>query len=170
MEQFGVYSEVGKLRKVIVHRPGLEMRRLTPTNCVELLFDDVIWARKARQEHDAFVDLMRTEFGVDVIRVHELLAGRGGRPGGPGLYPRSQTGAQRSRRGRRRRAAGLDGRDGPGHADRPPDRRRDRDGAAGGFSQVSSRRPMPPRISCCRRCPINCSPATAPAGSMAASR
>jgi arginine deiminase len=49
------------------------MRRLTPTNCVELLFDDVIWARKARQEHDAFVDLMRTEFGVDVMRVHELL-------------------------------------------------------------------------------------------------
>ena len=47
--------------------------RLTPTNCVELLFDDVIWARKARQEHDAFVDLMRTEFGVDVMRVHELL-------------------------------------------------------------------------------------------------
>ena len=73
MEQYGAYSEVGKLRKVIVHRPGLEMRRLTPTNCVELLFDDVIWARKARQEHDAFVDLMRTEFGVDVMRVHELL-------------------------------------------------------------------------------------------------
>ena len=73
MQAFGVFSEVGKLRKVIVHRPGLEMRRLTPTNCVELLFDDVIWARKARQEHDAFVDLMRTEFSVDVIRVHELL-------------------------------------------------------------------------------------------------
>jgi len=48
MEKYGAYSEVGKLRKVIVHRPGLEMRRLTPTNCVELLFDDVIWARKAR--------------------------------------------------------------------------------------------------------------------------
>jgi arginine deiminase len=49
------------------------MRRLTPTNCQELLFDDVIWARRARQEHDAFVDLMRYEFGVDVMRVHELL-------------------------------------------------------------------------------------------------
>ncbi len=70
---FGVHSEVGKLRKVIVHRPGLEMRRLTPTNCQELLFDDVIWARKARQEHDAFVDLMRYEFDVQVMRVHELL-------------------------------------------------------------------------------------------------
>jgi arginine deiminase len=73
MSEFGVHSEVGKLRKVIVHRPGLEMRRLTPSNCVELLFDDVIWARKARQDHDAFVDLMHFEFGVDVMRVHELL-------------------------------------------------------------------------------------------------
>ncbi len=73
MSQFGVHSEVGKLRKVIVHRPGLEMRRLTPSNCHQLLFDDVIWVRKARQEHDAFVDLMRAEFGVEVMRVHELL-------------------------------------------------------------------------------------------------
>jgi len=73
MNEFGVHSEVGTLRKVIVHRPGLEMRRLTPSNCQELLFDDVIWARKARQDHDAFVDLMRTEFGIRVMRVHELL-------------------------------------------------------------------------------------------------
>ena len=49
------------------------MRRLTPTNCEELLFDDVIWTRRARQEHDAFVDLMSEEFGVVVFRVHELL-------------------------------------------------------------------------------------------------
>ena len=73
MPQFGVHSEVGKLRKVIVHRPGLEMRRLTPSNCHQLLFDDVIWVRKARQEHDAFADLMRAEFGVEVMHVHELL-------------------------------------------------------------------------------------------------
>jgi arginine deiminase len=73
MSEFGVHSEVGQLRKVIVHRPGLEMRRLTPTNAAELLFDDVIWSRKARQEHDAFVDLMHEEFGVEVMRVHELL-------------------------------------------------------------------------------------------------
>jgi arginine deiminase len=73
MSEYGVHSEVGKLRKVIVHRPGLEMRRLTPSNCQELLFDDVIWARKARQDHDAFVDLMRAEFGITVWRVHELL-------------------------------------------------------------------------------------------------
>ena len=73
MSEFGVHSEVGKLRKVIVHRPGLEMRRLTPTNAAELLFDDVIWTRRARQEHDAFYDLMHEEFGVQVMRVHELL-------------------------------------------------------------------------------------------------
>jgi arginine deiminase len=73
MSGFGAFSEVGKLRKVIVHRPGLEMRRLTPTNASELLFDDVIWARKARVHHDGFVDLMREEFGVTVYRIHELL-------------------------------------------------------------------------------------------------
>jgi len=73
MSEFGAYSEVGKLRKVIVHRPGLEMRRLTPTNAAELLFDDVIWARKARVHHDGFVDLMHEEFGITVYRVHELL-------------------------------------------------------------------------------------------------
>lgn len=73
MSEFGVYSEVGKLRKVIVHRPGMEMRRLTPSNCQELLFDDVIWTRQARQDHNTFVDLMRVEFGIDVMRVHQLL-------------------------------------------------------------------------------------------------
>ncbi len=70
---FGVHSEVGVLRKVIVHRPGLEMRRLTPSNAAELLFDDVIWARKAGIEHDAFVDLMRNDFGIHVMHVHKLL-------------------------------------------------------------------------------------------------
>ena len=62
MAEYGVHSEVGKLRKVIVHRPGLEMERLTPSNAEELLFDDVIWVRRARRGHDAFVDLMREEF------------------------------------------------------------------------------------------------------------
>ncbi len=73
MSGFGVHSEVGALRKVIVHRPGLEMRRLTPTNAAELLFEDVIWARKAREEHDAFVALMRDDFDIDVMHVHRLL-------------------------------------------------------------------------------------------------
>ena len=69
----GVSSEVGTLRTVIVHRPDLAHERLSPTNCHELLFDDVIWVRHARQEHDAFVDLMR-ERGVEVLLFHDLLA------------------------------------------------------------------------------------------------
>ena len=55
----GANSEVGKLRTVMVHRPDLAHERLSPSNCHELLFDDVIWVRRARQEFDAFVDLMR---------------------------------------------------------------------------------------------------------------
>jgi len=69
----GVNSEVGTLKTVIVHRPDLAHERLSPTNCHELLFDDVIWVRRARQEHDAFVDLMRGR-GVEVLLFHELLA------------------------------------------------------------------------------------------------
>ena len=69
----GANSEVGKLRTVMVHRPDLAHERLSPTNCHELLFDDVIWVRRARQEHDAFVDLMR-ERGVEVLLLHDLLA------------------------------------------------------------------------------------------------
>ena len=68
----GANSEVGTLRTVMVHRPDLAHERLSPTNSHELLFDDVIWVRRARQEHDAFVDLMR-ERGVEVLLFHELL-------------------------------------------------------------------------------------------------
>ena len=68
----GANSEVGTLRTVLVHRPDLAHERLTPTNCHELLFDDVIWVRRARQEFDAFVDLMRSR-GVEVLLVHDLL-------------------------------------------------------------------------------------------------
>jgi arginine deiminase len=69
----GTHSEVGKLRTVIVHRPDLAHERLSPSNCHELLFDDVIWVRRAHQEHDAFVDLMRGR-GTEVLLFHELLA------------------------------------------------------------------------------------------------
>ena len=68
----GANSEVGALRTVMVHRPDLAHERLSPSNCHELLFDDVIWVRRARQEFDAFVDVMR-EQGVEVLLVHELL-------------------------------------------------------------------------------------------------
>ena len=68
----GAGSEVGTLRTVMVHRPDLAHERLSPTNCHELLFDDVIWVRRARQEFDAFVDVMR-ERGVEVLLLHDLL-------------------------------------------------------------------------------------------------
>jgi arginine deiminase len=70
---FHVDSETGQLRQVIVHRPGLELTRLTPGNVDELLFDDVLWAERARVEHDAFVAQLR-ERGVVVHHFAELLA------------------------------------------------------------------------------------------------
>jgi arginine deiminase len=72
MATLGVYSEVGKLRKVLVHRPDLSLKRLTPSNCEELLFDGVLWVKKARWEHDAFVDQMRSR-GIEVVLVQDLL-------------------------------------------------------------------------------------------------
>ena len=69
----GVASEVGTLRRVILHRPGLELERLTPTNASELLFDDVLWVKRARQEHDVFADALR-EAGVEVMLLGDLLA------------------------------------------------------------------------------------------------
>jgi arginine deiminase len=73
MSEFGVYSEVGKLRKVLVHRPELSLQRLTPANHDELLFDDVLWVEQAQREHDAFVELMRGR-GTEVYYVQDLLA------------------------------------------------------------------------------------------------
>ena len=68
----GAHSEVGKLRTVMVHRPDLAHERLSPSNCHELLFDDVIWVRRARTEFDTFVELMR-EAGTEVLLFHDLL-------------------------------------------------------------------------------------------------
>ena len=72
MQPFGVHSEVGKLRKVIVHRPELSLQRLTPSNHDELLFDDVLWVERAQLEHDHFTQVMR-ERGVEVYYVLDLL-------------------------------------------------------------------------------------------------
>ncbi|GAA5162216.1 arginine deiminase [Pseudonocardia eucalypti] len=69
----GVRSEVGRLRQVIVHRPGLELSRLTPRNIGELLFDDVMWAKKAKEEHDVFAETLR-EHDVRVHYFGQLLA------------------------------------------------------------------------------------------------
>jgi len=73
MTEYGVFSEVGRLRKVMVHRPDLSLRRLTPANHDDFLFDDVLWVDRAMQEHDTFVRLMRDE-GVKVYYLQELLA------------------------------------------------------------------------------------------------
>ena len=70
--QYGVYSEVGRLRKVLVCAPGLAHERLTPTNCDDLLFDDVLWVQNARRDHFDFVMKMRDR-GVEVIELHNLL-------------------------------------------------------------------------------------------------
>ncbi len=72
MAELGVHSEVGKLRRVIVHRPDLSLKRLTPGNHDELLFDDVLWVERAQWEHDQFVARMR-ERGVEVLYVQDLL-------------------------------------------------------------------------------------------------
>ena len=70
---YGVHSEVGRLRKVLVCAPGLAHRRLTPSNNDELLFDDVMWVENAQRDHADFVNKM-TQRGVEVVELHDLLA------------------------------------------------------------------------------------------------
>ena len=70
---FSVQSEVGRLRQAIVHRPGLELSRLTPQNITSLLFHDVLWAKKTKQEHDIFAEILR-DHGVRVHYFAQLLA------------------------------------------------------------------------------------------------
>ncbi len=79
---FHVGSEVGPLREAIIHRPGLELSRLTPDNIGALLFDDVMWASKAQEEHDAFAAALRDKgvlvhhFGLLLAETLELPEGR----------------------------------------------------------------------------------------------
>ena len=70
---FGVHSEVGQLRKVLVCAPGRAHQRLTPSNCDALLFDDVLWVDNAKRDHFDFITKMRDR-GVDVVEMHNLLA------------------------------------------------------------------------------------------------
>jgi arginine deiminase len=69
----GVHSEGGKLRRVMVHRPGLEHARLTPSNAEEQLFDDVLWVARAKAEHYMFAEAMRDR-GVEVFEAETPLA------------------------------------------------------------------------------------------------
>lgn len=72
VDTYGVHSEVGRLRKVLVCAPGLAHARLTPSNCDELLFDDVIWVERARRDHGEFMAALAAR-GVEVVELHDLL-------------------------------------------------------------------------------------------------
>src|ERR1700759_3009981 len=69
---FGVHSEVGKLRTVMVCPPGRAHERLTPGNCHDLLFDDVLWVQEAQKDHYDFVLKMQHR-GAEVVELHDLL-------------------------------------------------------------------------------------------------
>ena len=68
----GVDSEVGRLRTVLLHRPGAELARLTPRNSADLLFDGIPWVERAQQEHDQFADALR-DHDVEVLNLRDLL-------------------------------------------------------------------------------------------------
>ena len=68
----GVASEVGRLRTVMLHRPGAELQRLTPRNSADLLFDGLPWVARAQEEHDGFAQALRDR-GVEVLYLTELL-------------------------------------------------------------------------------------------------
>ncbi len=72
MSKPGVHSEVGKLRRVLMHRPGVDMERLTPANRGEFLFDDVVWVERAQAEHDMLTAVLRGH-GVEVLYLQDLL-------------------------------------------------------------------------------------------------
>lgn len=73
MGEFGVYSEVGRLRTVMVCAPGRAHQRLTPSNNDDLLFDDVMWVEAAKRDHFDFMQKMRDR-GIEVLEMHNLLA------------------------------------------------------------------------------------------------
>jgi arginine deiminase len=72
VDSFYVGSEAGRLRQVLLHRPDLELKRLTPSNKDALLFDDVLWVRRAQQEHDTFAALLRDR-GIGVHLFGDVL-------------------------------------------------------------------------------------------------
>ncbi len=72
-ESMQVYSEVGQLKKVMLHRPGLELKNLTPRYLEDLLFDEIPWLAKAQAEHDGFTRALE-ENGAEVLYIDNLLA------------------------------------------------------------------------------------------------
>jgi arginine deiminase len=73
MTGFWVDSEIGQLRAVLLHRPDLELTRLTPANIADMLFDEIMWVERARLEHEAFAEVLRRR-GVEVLLLADLLA------------------------------------------------------------------------------------------------
>ena len=68
-----VTSEIGKLKKVLLHRPGKELLNLTPDSLERLLFDDIPYLKDAIKEHDNFASILR-ENGVEVVYLEDLVA------------------------------------------------------------------------------------------------
>ena len=66
-------SEIGRLRRVLLHRPGRELENLMPEYLERLLFDDIPYLREAQEEHDAFADCLRAQ-GVEVVYLADLVA------------------------------------------------------------------------------------------------
>ena len=73
MGSIHVTSEIGKLKKVLLHRPGNELLNLTPDTLGELLFDDIPYLPDAQKEHDGFANALRDN-GVEVVYLEDLMA------------------------------------------------------------------------------------------------
>ena len=165
----GVHSEVGRLRRVMVHRPGLEHTRLTPSNAEELLFDDVLWVARAKAEHDMFVEVMRDR-GVEVFEAEQLLAEALAKPEARDWVcePHPERAAGRHHR----RAAGR------GSGSQTAEPAMVAEFLIGGITRADVRAGRgagvgvgrPDDACCCRRCRTSCSSATRRAGSSTGSR
>ena len=169
---FHVDSEVGQLQQVIVHRPGLELARLTPDNVDDLLFDDVMWAaprpRGARRVRRASSQRQ----GVVVHRFADLLAEALDEPGAREFVAGPADHRDPVRAGARRAARRPRGLDAGTAAGRPADRRRPQVGRGrpAPRAQPADGLPARRRLPAARRCRTTCSSATTPPGSTTASR
>ena len=143
--QLGVWSEAGRLRRVMVCAPGLAHQRLTPENCNELLFDDVIWLQQARRDHFDFVAKM-VDRGVEVLELQDLLADVVAIPEAASLAVGPQGHRRSGRLGAHPRDPGVALRASRGTAGGVPDRRRGLPGCArrSGGSFLSAFRELDP--------------------------
>lgn len=72
MDKLSINSEIGKLKKILLHRPGFELDRITPDDLKEVLFDDIPWMSRMRKEHDGFAHILK-ETGTEVLYVTDCL-------------------------------------------------------------------------------------------------